>query len=118
MRLGGRRAELRELLGAGIATVPDIGGAGQDHFKQAGIVATYDGDDVVVRLTATAPAQPSYEGMALIGRTWDELLADAAARTIATVAGEAEIEFPAGGFRVWPLLVSGAHPIVAVSLSA
>jgi hypothetical protein len=114
--LGATRADLRELLGGGVASAPDIGGAAQDHFMGVGIIAAYDEKDVVIRLTATGPAQPAYEGMPLLGRTWDELRTDAAARGIAAVPAEAEIGFPAGGFRVWPLQVSGDHPIVAVSL--
>ncbi|MGX1505608.1 UNVERIFIED_CONTAM: hypothetical protein RKD43_004233 [Streptomyces graminofaciens] len=100
VRLGSARADMRRLLGGGIGSVPEYGGAAQDNFFEAGVVLTYDADETVVRIAFTRPASVGHGGVPLLGRPMGDVRADALARRMRIVEREAELFFPDGGFSV------------------
>jgi hypothetical protein len=114
VEIGAHRADLRRLLGSGVASVSDSGPI--DHFMGAGIVAGYDDDGVVVALTAIGPATPAYEGMVLLNRTAGDLHAEAIARGFEVVAGETVLAFSTAGFRAWTMRAEADSPVVAVAI--
>ncbi|MGN9792214.1 hypothetical protein ACTMTU_14120 [Streptomyces sp. OZ13] len=118
VRLGSARADMRRLLGGGIGSVPEFGGAGQDNFFEAGIVLTYDADETVVRLAFTRPASVGHGGVSLLGRPMSDVRADALARRMRFVEREAELFFPDAGFGVLTARDAPDLPTTAVVLSA
>ena len=118
VELGASRDYLRSMLGSGVSAAPDFGGEAQDYFMQAGMVILYDGAGVAVQMVAVAPARPSFEGIALIGRSLDEVGQEALNRGISVSAEEAELQFLEAGFRIWPARVGPGEslPVVGVSI--
>lgn len=55
--------------------------------------------------------------MRLLGRSWAEVVQDAAAREIAVVEGESELRFPSVGCVVWPQRAVPDTPLAGVSLA-
>jgi hypothetical protein len=115
--LGAARQQIRSLLGTGIQSRPEIGGAGQDNFLDVKVVVVYDSADTVIRLTAVDPTRPSIDGMSLLDRTWAAVYQDAVARGIPVVEEEAELYFPAAGCHAWPLIGGRDGLLAGVSVA-
>jgi hypothetical protein len=117
VRTGLARQELRELLGAGMASVPDVGPAAQDNFFAGGIVVGYDQSDHATRVVITGPARVTYQGMELLGRPLGEIVAAARERGLPVRPEEAALRFPEAGFSVWTARAGDdSLPSVAVAV--
>jgi hypothetical protein len=118
VRLGAARADMRRLLGGGIGSVPEFGGARQDNFFAAGVVLTYAADGTVVRIAFTPPASVGHGGVPLLGRPMSDVRAHALAQRMRVVDREAELFFPDAGFSVLSARDAVGVPTTAVVLAA
>ncbi|MGW0998602.1 hypothetical protein ACWD5V_36085 [Streptomyces sp. NPDC002523] len=118
VRLGATREEMRELLGGGIASVPDVGSALQDTFLSVGVVLGYDANERVTRAVLTGRASVSHRGIVLLGRPCVEVCAQARAKGVRVIEREAELVFPDDGFSAWTARVDNELPIAAVVMPA
>jgi hypothetical protein len=89
LRLGDRRAVVRERFGEFrvFRRTPDSAEA--DQFLPSGLMVTYGADGGVAFIEIPPPANPTIQGVALIGRPLTDVRGDLAAHGIAFVADSA-----------------------------
>ncbi|WP_326688268.1 hypothetical protein OIE63_14640 [Streptomyces sp. NBC_01795] len=120
VRLGEDRHALRAGLGATLASRPAYGGAAQDWYHEHGLILTFDAADRLTTLAVSYAGRTgtaTLEGVQLLGRPYEEVVADLTGAGVRVVPGELSARLPDHGVTLHLIAYTNpALPVCAVLL--